>query len=154
MPSQEKEKWGALKEKWSKVPNESAIPPLKSFVDMYPDHEEAKILLARHLVFFNPENALSFIEDIKMESPQFSTAQQIRKVHEYADHPAYRTFQQNYLDEGLLSAFTAVNERILSSDEKEKEVLEKLGVALHALVESKELDLQKARRVFDMYTNA
>jgi putative thioredoxin len=153
LPSAEKEEWKALENQWNEVPNEKAIPPLKKFAEKHSEIEEARVLLARHLAFFNPEEASQFVEDIKMESDHYDTAEYVRKVESRKDSQQYRSFIEDLIENELLIAFQHLNQRILKADKEEKEMLEKLGVALYSLVNSREKEILKARKVFDMYTS-
>ena len=154
LPSKEKDDWKELQQNWSEVPNEKAIPPLKEFTDLYPIHEDARILLARHLAFFNPVEAAECVKGIKMGSAHYDMAQYILQLAGLQDDPYYQSFQQRLLENDLLHAFKQLNDTLLKAGDDEKHSLEKMGVALYSVANNKNKDLIKARKVFDMYTSA
>lgn len=153
LPSEEKEAWKSLQNKWSDIPNEKAIPPLKQFVESYPENEEAQVLLARHLAFYNIEESQSYIQDIKMDSNHYQTSQFINWLFEQRETKPYSGFIRNFIDHDLPYAFNKLNEMVMKANAEERHELEKTGVALYSIANSKDPGIHKLRKHFDMYTS-
>lgn len=152
LPSEEKEAWKTLQNKWSDIPDEKAIPPLKQFVESYPHNEEAKVLLARHLAFYNIEESRSYVQVVKMDSDHYDIAQYINWLFENLTLDAYTGFIRDHIENDLSYAFNKLNEKVMKANVEERPELEKTGVALYSIANSIDPDIHKLRKHFDMYT--
>lgn len=80
LPSEQKASLHAILEKLDSDQEEEAIKELKVFLGQHPDMLEGAVALGQKIVFAEAELAKELVEDIKLGSPLFDQAEDIRQL--------------------------------------------------------------------------
>jgi putative thioredoxin len=159
IPSREKSDWAALSAKIENAAEADAIASLTAFVTEHPTHKEARLSLARLVVFSNPDKAHELMATIKMGEPGFDMVEDISSLKELVEISAPLA---DSLESDLVlaasdiksGAFESGIERIIEVVRKDKSIANELprraAVALFRLLGSQHPVTKKYRRIFDM----
>ena len=105
IPSQSGMELQTILDEQNPAPDAVTIEKLQSFLLLNPNHEEAKVALARHTVFNDPDGAKALVAGIHIAEPLHSDAEDIRTL---ADLFSYHQANGNPASEKLLSAREAL----------------------------------------------
>ncbi len=142
IPSEEKQALQSILERENGFPDPHIRDLLETFVKSHPQDKRARIALARHLLFDEPERARQLVEDIQASDEEYDSAQDILTLLELVEYePAERTpagaamlIAKDALREG--DGETAIKALIsaVESDKKEaNELARRAAIALFRL---------------------
>lgn len=77
LPNPMKEQFQHIKTQLVEGPREQALQELETFLSLNPEHEEAKVIMAKEVLFTHPQKAVSLVEKISLTSPFFETKEDI-----------------------------------------------------------------------------
>ncbi|NND34872.1 MAG: thioredoxin [Saprospiraceae bacterium] len=158
IPSPEKEAWTTVLEKIETVTESQASEILSSFLDDHPEHAEARLELAKKLVFSDPARAMKLVADIKMGQAGFDVVEDINNLMELSELSG----QANGLEGELsLSAKEMQTGNLEGSVERlievvrqdksiHKELPRRAAIAIFRLLGNHHPITKKYRRLFDM----
>lgn len=141
------------------VPDKQLMEALKAYLVNDNNHKEARVALARHQVFYEPEQAVELIENVREGDSAFELAQDIRVL---ASLNELDLSQGTPVSKALGAArealvvqdFEAVMEKVLEAVILDKNYLKelprKLAIALFHLWGDQHPVTRKYRRRFDM----
>ena len=66
-----------------RIPDEIMIALLKDFCSKNPTSLEARLALAKHLIFLEKDKALELVQEIHLGNPLFDDAEDIRNLHRF-----------------------------------------------------------------------
>ena len=141
------------------VPDKGIIKELEPFVRKNPDFVEARILLAKHLVFLNPSKAIEVIGDAKIGVDFDEEAKDIRALWELSD---FQKSDHNSAEDDLLSSKSAfisgdweksvhyIIESVRKDKTVQKDLPRRAGIALFRLLGHQHELTKKYRWQFNM----
>ncbi|MEM8899260.1 MAG: thioredoxin [Bacteroidota bacterium] len=77
LPNPMKEQFQHIKTQLVEGHREQAMQELETFLTQHPEHEEAKVIMAKEVLFTHPQKAVSLVENISLTSPFFETKEDI-----------------------------------------------------------------------------
>lgn len=87
IPSGEKMHLASILSEVQTFPDPQAIRSLEAFLEENPGVQEARVALARHLVFREPLRALTLVEDIQLGHDLYDEAEDVRAIARLFDSP-------------------------------------------------------------------
>ncbi len=159
IPSEEAQALKELLAAEKQIPDDALIEQLRTFVQKHPDNDEAKVALARHLVFRAPDEATGLVAHIRPGHEQWEQAEDIRTLAQW--------MQLEDAGEGPASQLLAQAREALKAGEMEKaikllidatsadkaccdELPRKAGIALFRTLGNEHELTRKYRKIFDM----
>ncbi|MEM6767652.1 MAG: tetratricopeptide repeat protein [Bacteroidota bacterium] len=82
LPTPIKGQFQLIKAQLAEGPREQATQALETFLKEHPEHEEASVLLAKEILFTQPQQALQLVEAIKFTSPFHETKEDLASLTE------------------------------------------------------------------------
>lgn len=141
------------------IPDQSLIERLRTFVQKHPSYDEAKVALARHLVFHTPDEAEALVAHIRPGHELWEKAEDIRTLAQLMRLDEPTTTQAATL---LVQAREALSARqiekaiqlLIDATSADKaccdELPRKAGIALFRTLGNEHELTRKYRRMFDM----
>lgn len=140
-------------------PDTLAEEQLRLFLSKNPENREAKIALAKHAVFHDPEGAKSLVEDIHVAEPEHGEAEDIRTLADLISHsqangsPASARLleaRQALKNNDPESAIQRIIEATMVDKNYQDDLPRRSAIALFHLWGSEHELTRKYRRRFDM----
>ncbi len=159
LPSEAKSEFERLKQQEGDIPDQHFIDAMKSLSTSYPDFKDARVEMARHLVFLSPADAVQAIEDIRMGEELFDAAEKIKQLAFFMEHQldedipvakALAKSQQAIKKGNLEEAIKQIIEANQLDKNYEKDLPRLTAIALFEILGSKNGLTKKYRRIFDM----
>ncbi len=159
IPSQEAQQLKELLASEKDLPDEQLIEKLRTFVAQHPNNDEAKVALARHLVFLQPDEAEALLQHIRPGNEQWDAAQDIQTLAALMRFENNSGSQAAQLLEQARDALKAQNvaqgiKLLIDATAADKACCEELprkaGIALFRLLGHEHELTKKYRRLFDM----
>lgn len=159
LPNETKSQFEEVLTKEKAIPDEEFIEAMRIFLAGNPEYAEAKVALARHLVFSNPQEATSFVEDIRMGEEFYDLAERIMQlahfltihVNEDIEVAHVLTSARDHLAAGKLEeGIQDIIEANKLDKDYESDLPRITAIALFETLGSKHELTKKYRRLFDM----
>ncbi|MCB0602734.1 MAG: thioredoxin [Saprospiraceae bacterium] len=159
LPDEGKDELNALLASAIGWPDAEFVTGMSLYVLEHPEKIEARALLAKHLVFDDPDRALQLVEDIRMADPSYDTAQYVRELAHFMSQklsdgsPAGQkmTAAQLACQSGdIESAIKLVIDAVSIEKSFQDELPRKVGVALFQALGNTNPLTRQYRKLFDM----
>ncbi len=159
LPSEDKAALAAILQSAGSIPDTAFMEALRPLVAEHPEHKQARTVLARHLVFTSPREAVALLEDIHMGDEHFDLADHIRK---WAHFLQIELDEQGQIADLLRKAqeaagqgnFEEAIQQIIEANRLDKNYLDDLprltAIAFFGIFGTKHELTKKYRRTFDM----
>ncbi len=142
IPSEEKEALQSILKQEKGFPDALIQQQLETFVKSHPEDKRARVALARHLLFEEPERARQLLEGIQPTDQEYEAAQDVLTLLELAE---YEPTERNPAIAAILIAKDALKEgdgetaikalisAVENNREEEKELARRAAIALFRL---------------------
>ncbi len=159
IPSEEAQELKDILAGETTVPDEALIERLRTFVQKYPNNDEGRVALARHLVFHAPDEAEELVAHIRPGNEHWEKAEDIRmlaqlmRLEDTGQGPAAELLAQarDALKAGELEKAIKLLIDATSADKACcDELPRKAGIALFRTLGNDHELTRKYRRMFDM----
>ena len=158
LPSADKAAWAELHSQLSQANSVEAVELLENFLELNPNHTEARHTLARYLAFSDATRAKELLSDVKMSDPAYDLLEDIQSIHELGlisdTHDEFGVELINAGQELKKDRFEEAVKRIIEVVKKDKSVYNDLprrsAIAIFRLLGSQHPVTKKYRRLFDM----
>lgn len=159
LPNESKEELKQILLEEKDIPDQTFIDALKAFSERNLGLKDARLALARHLVFVNPEEAVQVIEDIRMGEEYFDTAEKVRQfasfMHQKLDmgsptsevlSKSQQALRKGDLEQGII--------QIIEANRLDKNFMDDLprltAISVFGILGAKHDLTKQYRRQFDM----
>ncbi|MCB0664843.1 MAG: tetratricopeptide repeat protein [Saprospiraceae bacterium] len=159
LPTADKAEWSGLQKQLLAASDPEAIELLSGFLELYPEHREAQLNLARKLVFTDPGKAMELVEQIKMGDQDYEAVEDIRVVGELnsitdSNHGGLSSELLKASGELKTGDYEQAVQRIIDVVGKDKSIHDELprraAIAVFRLLGTQHPVTKKYRRIFDM----
>ena len=155
LPSKEKERWIKLLDQLPELTPPERSELLEQFLADYAGHKPAALELAKSYVLEDPDKATELISSIKIEDPEYTEVQYLRKLIEaqQSGDPILKAFVQSQKEKDTIIALKELNDQLLHSPPEEKEHMSAVIVAIYKWLSSHDENIKKQRKIFEMYSS-
>ncbi len=159
IPSEEKLELQSILEQEDGFPNEQIRMQLEAFLALHPEDKKARVALAKHLIFEDPERARELVENLQPTDEEYDAAQDILTLLELAAYepkertPASAALQaarETFMEGNGEAAIKALISAVESDKEEGNELARRAAIALFRLWGPQHPLTQEYRWRFDM----